>query len=113
MGHQGFRAILLYFCLFLINIIIGFCLKNNVFISITCINGLLLFLQLIEIFNKVEILECQATYESYLLDILNHSKVNNMTPKLVEYIEQKIDENDSQSIMTDNFERFEGLKKFM
>ena len=96
-----------------INIVIKFCLKNNITISTTCINGLLLFLQLIEIFNKVEILECQATYESYLLDILNHSKVNNMTPKLVEYIEQKIDENDSQSIMTDNFERFEGLKKFI
>jgi len=96
-----------------INILIKFCLKNNILISVTCINGLLLFLQLIEIFNKVKILECQATYESYLLDILNHSKVNNMTPKLVEYIEQKIDENNSQSIMTDNFERFEGLKKFM
>ena len=96
-----------------INILIKFCLKNNILISVTCINGLLLFLQLIEIFNKVKILECQATYESYLLDILNHSKVNNMTPKLIEYIEQKIDENDSQSIMTDNFERFEGLKKFM
>ena len=96
-----------------INIVIKFCLKNDITISTTCINGLLLFLQLIEIFNKVEILECQATYESYLLDILNHSKVNNMTPKLVEYIEQKIDENDSQSIMTDNFERFEGLKKFI
>ena len=31
----------------------------------------------------------------------------------IDEIEQKIDENDSQSIMTDNFERFEGLKKFI
>ena len=90
-----------------------FCLKNDITISTTCINGLLLFLQLIEIFNKVEILECQQSYEAYLLDILNHSKTNNMAPKLIEYIENKIDENDSQSIMTDKFERFEGLKKFI
>ena len=96
-----------------INIVMNFCLKNDITISTTCLNGLLLFLQLIEIFNKVQILECQQTYESYLSDILNHTKANNMTPKLIEYIEKKIDENNSQSIMIDDFKRFEGLKKFI
>ena len=96
-----------------INIVMKFCLINDIKISTTCLNGILLFLQLIEIFNKVQILECQATYESYLSDILNHAKANNMTPKLIEYIEKKIDENNSQSIMADNFERFNGLKKYM
>jgi hypothetical protein len=96
-----------------INIVMNFCLKNEITISTTCLNGLLLFLQLIEIFNKVQILECQQSYEAYLSDILNHAKANNMTPKLIEYIEKKIDENDSQSIMTDDFKRFEGLKKFI
>ena len=36
-----------------------------------------------------------------------------MTPKLMKYFENKINENNSKSIMLENFEKFEGLKKFM
>ena len=68
---------------------------------------------MIEIFDKVKILECEATYESYLIDIINHCKCDNIAPKLVEYCEEKIEENGNKSIMTDDFKRFEGLKKFM
>jgi len=96
-----------------IQILMKFCLENDLTISTTCLNGLLLFLQLIEIFDKVKILESEATYESYLIDIINHCKSDNIAPKLVKYCEEKIDENGNKSVMTDNFERFNGLKKFM
>ena len=90
-----------------------FCLNNNLIISTTCLNGMLLFLQLIEIFHEVKALGCEATYESYLIDIINHCKCDNIAPKLVEYCEQKIEENGNRSIMADDFERFSELKKFM
>jgi len=97
-----------------IQILMNFCLKNKVMISTTCLNGMLLFLQLVETFNRVKILETQATYESYLTDILNNCKANNnMCPKLIEYCEMKLEENGNRGIMSEDFQRFNGLKKFM
>ena len=96
-----------------IQILMEFCLENNIIISTTCLNGMLLFLQLVEIFDKVKVLESEATYESYLIDIINHCKSDNIAPKLVEYCEEKVKENGNKSIMTDNFERFKELKKYM
>ena len=46
-------------------------------------NRLLLFMQLIETFNKVKILESQVSYESYLTDILNHCKINDKKLNLI------------------------------
>ena len=96
-----------------IQILMNFCLENNIIISTTCLNGMLLFLQLIETFNKVKVLEIQATYESYLTDILNNCKIHDIAPKLIEYCEIKLEENGSKSLMSDNFERFQELKKFI
>ena len=41
---------------------------------------MLLFLQLVEIFDKVKVLESEATYETYLIDIINHCKCDNIAP---------------------------------
>ena len=73
-----------------IQILMKFCLDNNMTISSTCLNGMLLFLQLVEIFHCVKVLESEATYETYLLDIINHCKSDNIAPKLVDYCEEKV-----------------------
>ena len=96
-----------------IQILMNFCLENNIMISTTCLNGMLLFLQLVETFNRVKILETQASFESYITDILNNCKCNNMCPKLIEYCEMKLEENGNRGIMVEDFTRFNGLKKFM
>jgi len=96
-----------------IQILMNFCLENNIMISTTCLNGILLFLQLVETFNRVKILETQSSFESYITDILNNCKCNNMCPKLIEYCEMKLEENDNRGIMVEDFTRFNGLKKFM
>ena len=82
-------------------------------ISSTCLNGILLFLQLVETFNSVKLLESEATYESYITDILNNCKAYNSFPKLIKYCEKKLEENGNRGIMSENFVRFEGLKKYM
>ena len=96
-----------------VQILMIFCLENNIMISTTCLNGVLLFLQLIETFNKVKILESQSSFESYLTDILNNCKANNICPKLIEYCEEKIKDNGNKCLMLDDFTRFNGLKKFI
>ena len=96
-----------------IQILMNFCLKNDIMISSTCLNGMLLFLQLIETFNSVKLLESEATFESYITDILNNCKVYNSFPKLIKYCEKKLEENGNQGIMSENFDRFKNLKKFM
>ena len=96
-----------------INILFNFCLEKKMYITTTCLNGLLIFLQLIKIFDDVKILQNQSTYESYFLDILNHCKSENICPKLIEYCNKKIKNNGNKCLMSDKFENFECLKKYM
>lgn len=96
-----------------ISILFNFCLEKNMYITTTCLNGLLIFLQLIKIFDDVKILQNQSTYESYFLDILNHCKSENICPKLIEYCNEKIENNGNKCMMSDKFENFECLKKYM
>lgn len=96
-----------------IQILMTFCLKHEIMLSSSCLNGLLLFLQLVETFSKIKVLESQATFESYLTDILNNCKSNNICPKLIEYCEHKLEENNNKSLMSDDFSRFNDFKKYM
>ena len=91
----------------------NFCLEKDIMISSTCLNGILLFLQLVETFNNVKLLESEATYESYITDILNNCKATNTCPKLMKYCELKLEENGNKCIMSSDFSKFNELKKFM
>lgn len=96
-----------------IQLLMNFCLENDILIESTCLNGLLLFLQLVETFNNVKILENERSFESYITDILNTCKANNNCPKLIKYCEKKLEENGTKSIMSSDFKKFECLKKYM
>jgi len=96
-----------------INSILKFCIDNNVLITSTCINGFLMFIQLSSFFDRVHIVSKHATNTSYLLQISTYCKTYNMCPRLIEYTDERIKENDYKCSMSKDFSKFEGLKKFM
>lgn len=96
-----------------LQILFNFVLKNKILVSSTSINALLMFLQLIKEFDYVKILKFDSTYDSYLLDTLNHCKSENICPKLIEYCNKKIENNGNKCLMGKKFKNFECLKKYM
>jgi len=93
--------------------LIQFCIKYNILLSSTCINGLILFLQTSSYYDTVANCSKNSTYTSYLISILSACNSYNICPKLIEYTNKKIDENKNESSMDSDFSKFEGLKKFM
>ena len=47
------------------------------------------------------------------LDTLNHCKSENICPKLIEYCNKKIKNNDNKCLMNNNFKNFECLKIYV
>ena len=97
----------------LIQDLIKFFIKNDIYLSGGCINGIILFLQTASYYKKIKSLSDDSTLTVYLLNILNMCQANNMCPKLIEYTQEKIKQNKYESNMNKDFSKFNGLLKFM
>ena len=96
-----------------INILLEYCIDNNLLITSTCINGFLMYLQLSSFYDKVDITSKHSTHTSYLLQVSTYCKANNICPLLIDYMDEQIKKNDYKCSMLKDFSKFEGLKKFM
>jgi predicted unusual protein kinase regulating ubiquinone biosynthesis (AarF/ABC1/UbiB family) len=93
--------------------IVDYFIENEIYISSSCLNGLIIFLQSSSYYDKINILSKDSNNSSYIINILSMCNANNMCPKLIKYMESKIKTQPIKSSMSNDFSKFNSLKKFM
>lgn len=97
----------------LLKVIIDFFIENEIYISCSCINGLILFLQTSSYYDRIKLLSKESTNSIYITNVLSICKAYNICPKLIDYTESKIETENIKSNMDRDFSKFNSLKKFM
>tara|TARA_Y100000814_G_C12331924_1_gene401656 strand:- start:358 stop:1644 length:1287 start_codon:yes stop_codon:yes gene_type:complete len=89
-----------------------FCLKYNILLSNACLNSILVFLQLISIYEKTGFLENRSKQTKINSTLINICKTYNICPLLKAYLEEDLD----NTLVLGNFNtlnKYNNLKKYI
>lgn len=81
----------------LINGVLNLCINHNIQLSDNCLNGMLIFLQLSGYFDEVKSLTSECTYEKFTKNLLAQAKTYNICHDLLNFLEKKIEINNTES----------------
>lgn len=85
-------------------------IKNNINISYSCLNSIVIFLQISTYFLKISKLSIDTSHSSYYINILSYCETYNICPLLMDFVKNK---KIYSTFDESRYDKFESLKKFM